>query len=56
MGESGSALWDPESPSGAPNAADVYGPLYTKPIPPNVLSITVNKSDTFRVSHHIRRL
>ena len=28
---------------------NIYGPYYTKPIPPNVLSITINKSDTFRV-------
>ena len=34
---------------GAPDP-NIYGPFYTKPIPPNVLSITVNKSDTFRVS------
>ncbi len=27
----------------------VYGPFYTKPIPPNVLSMTINKSDVFRV-------
>ena len=33
---------------------DVYGPFYTKPIPPNVLSITVNKSDTFRVRGSVR--
>lgn len=31
-----------------PDAHPVYGPLYAKPIPPNVLSVTVKKCDPFR--------
>eukprot|EP00798_Chlamydomonas_sp_ICE-L_P026075 gene26075-11778_t len=36
---------------GGASMAPMYGPLYTKPIPPNVLSVTIEKTDPFRMDH-----